>query len=193
MVHCSSQEGIVFLDRDGVINENRHDYVRSVDDLVMLPGSLDALRKLSESKVRSVVVSNQAGVGRGLIPADELDRINSRLSACVESSGGSIAKFYCCTHRKEDNCSCRKPGIGLLLQAREELNVDLSRSYFIGDALSDIQSGRAAGCKTVFVLSGRTSVEEMSEWNCSPDHVAATLSEAVDWVLEDRATKNQSR
>jgi histidinol-phosphate phosphatase family protein len=180
-----SFDGAVFIDRDGVINVNRPDYVKTVDELVLLPDALNALARLRESGLRSIVISNQAGVGRGLISPRELQRINDRLLGEISAHGGCITRIYYCTHRKEENCSCRKPEIGLLLRAKEELDIDLHRSYLIGDALSDIESGKRAGCRTILVLSGRSGLNEVADWGSQPDHIAGTLADAVDWILND--------
>lgn len=177
----------VFLDRDGVINENRADYVRSADDFVLLPSALKALAVLRAAGLRTVVISNQAGVGRGLIPPAELSRIDRKLHAAANDNDGAIERIYYCTHAKDEGCDCRKPGIGLLLKASDELGVRLPGSYLIGDALSDIECGQRAGLRTVLVLSGRTSIEETAGWAIEPDHIADDLLDAVEWVLNNRA------
>ena len=175
---------VVLLDRDGVINGNRDDYVKTVDEFVFLPGVLEGLAKLKEAGITAVVVSNQAGVGRGLIAPAELERINRKMLRMVVEHGGEISGLYYCVHRKDEGCSCRKPEIGLFHRASAELDFDLAESYFIGDTRSDIEAGRRAGCRTVLVLTGMASAEEIGTWDdCRPDFVARDLPSAVDWIL----------
>jgi len=173
----------VFMDRDGVINRNRDDYVKSVDEFEFLPGALEGLARLRQAGVKVVVVSNQAGVGRGLIPRDELERITAAMLSGVERHGGEITGVYYCVHRKDEGCGCRKPEPGLLLKARGELGLDTACSYFIGDAESDICAGNRAGCRTILVLTGKSSARDVDHWEVRPDHVAPDLPSAVEWVL----------
>ena len=145
----------VFLDRDGVINKNRSDYVRSADQLVYLPGAFDALRLLAGTRFRTVVVSNQSAVGRGIITVAQAHAINDELVATVHRYGGRIDAAYLCPHLPSDGCDCRKPRPGMLLRAARELNLDLERSFLIGDAITDCAAGKAAGARCILVLTGR--------------------------------------
>lgn len=174
---------VVLLDRDGVINRNRDDYVKNADELAFLPGALEGLAKLKEAGATTVVISNQAGVGRGLIAADDFKRINERIREAVRDHGGEIAGFYYCLHRKDENCECRKPKTGLFLQASSELGFDLHGAFFVGDSESDIEAGRKAGCRTVLVLTGLASAEDVESWSWKPHHIAADLGSAVDHIL----------
>lgn len=174
---------VVFLDRDGVINANRSDYVRTVDEFVFLPGALEGLAKLTAAGIPVVVISNQAGVGQGLIDPAELERINEKMCHTVAKHGGEISGLYYCVHQKDAGCECRKPGIGLLCKASADMDFPLGESYFVGDAESDIEAGLKAGSKTIFVLTGRTSADQMQTWKCRPDYVAESLPAAVDYIL----------
>lgn len=174
---------VVILDRDGVINENRDDYVRTADEFVFLDGALEGLAKLRKAGATTVVVSNQAGVGRGLIDPAELERINRKMLLEVAEHGGKISGLYYCVHRREEHCDCRKPETGLLRRASGELGFDLTDSYLVGDAGSDIEAGRRAGCRTVLVLTGKASAEEAAAWSEKPEHIAPDLPAAVDWIL----------
>lgn len=178
---------VVLLDRDGVINRNRDDYVKTVDELVFIPGALEGLARLHEAGITTVIVSNQAGVGRGIIDPDELERINEKLLNTIAEHGGEISGIYYCLHRKDELCSCRKPEPGLLQQASKDLGFDLADAYFVGDAESDIECGSRVGCRTVFVLTGRTALDEVDRWQVKPDYIASDLSQAVDWILESLA------
>jgi histidinol-phosphate phosphatase family protein len=182
----SNFTGVVFIDRDGVINHNRNDYVKCVDEFVFLPGVLIALSILHKNKMAVVVVSNQAGVAKGIISTDDLARIDSKLQRCVEETGGNIDGIYYCTHKPEDKCNCRKPEPGLIIRARKDLDLGDCPSYLVGDALSDICAGMNTGCTTVFVLSGRTSIHEVESWDQKPDHIADDLLAAVDWIIHRR-------
>jgi D-glycero-D-manno-heptose 1,7-bisphosphate phosphatase len=136
----------LFLDRDGVIIENRDEYVRTWDDVAIIPGAIEAIAALTAfNTYRIVIVTNQSPIGRGLITKAVAERINRQLVGAIESAGGRIAAVFVCPHTDADNCDCRKPRPGLLLQAAKELHLDLSNSLMIGDALTDIKAARAAG------------------------------------------------
>lgn len=173
----------VFIDRDGVINENRNDYVKTAEEFVIIPKALDGLSRLRASGIITIVVSNQAGVGRGLIAIAELDRINQKMIETVTAHGGCITDLYYCPHDKDAGCDCRKPGTGMFRRAAREYGIDLAGSYFIGDAKTDVEAGLSAGCKTVLVLTGRTAINDVDDWEFMPDHIAPDLPAAVDWIL----------
>lgn len=146
----------IFIDRDGVIIENRENYVRSWADVDILPEAVEALRLASSSKYKIVIVTNQSGIGKGLIPPDTARRINRRLLKIIAKGGGRIDGVYVCPHTPDDHCACRKPKPGLLLTAAQDLAIELSQSIMIGDALSDIQAGQQAGvAASILVLTGR--------------------------------------
>lgn len=150
----------IFLDRDGVIIENQPAYVRSWADVIIYPEALTALAGISDGPYKIVIVTNQSVVGRGIISLDAAQAINERLVNEIAGANGRIDKVYICPHAPEAQCNCRKPKPGLLLQACQELSLDLSRSIMIGDALTDLQAGQAAGvARTALVLSGRGAVQ----------------------------------
>jgi D-glycero-D-manno-heptose 1,7-bisphosphate phosphatase len=146
----------VFVDRDGVINVNRAEHVRTWSDLEFLPGALDGLALLARFGVPVVVVTNQAIVNRGLVMRDTLDRIHERMVAEVDRRGGAIRQVLICPHRSEEGCSCRKPAPGLLVSAAADLEIDPSEAVMIGDHPHDLEAARRAGCPSILVLSGRT-------------------------------------
>lgn len=149
-------EPAVFLDRDGVIIENREDYVRCWDDVAFFPAALAALREFRNSPFRIILITNQSAVGRGLITLPQADELNRRVIAEIEQAGGRVDGAWMCPHAPHENCACRKPRPGLLLQAAQAMDLDLARSYMIGDALSDVQAGRAAGVReALLVRTGR--------------------------------------
>ncbi len=174
----------IFLDRDGVLIENRDDYIRDWSHVEFIPGAMEALSLPGLKNYRVVLVTNQSAVGRGLLTLDAACRINDRLLEHIHALGGRIDGLYMCPHVPEDGCQCRKPRPGLLLQASRELNLDLSASWMIGDAWSDVQAGQAAGVRqSILLRTGRGS----QQVNLPPpgdlqghlilDHLAAALEE----------------
>ena len=168
----------IFLDRDGVLLENRPDYVRSWDDVEIFPGALEALAKASRSSHKFVIVTNQSAVGRGLIEVEEAEAINRQLVIEVHKAGGRIDAVCMCVHAPEQECDCRKPKPGLLLQAAGLLGIDLENSTMIGDAITDVEAGEAAGVGQVaMVRTGRG--EEELKVNGQVSHVYEDLAEAL--------------
>ncbi len=181
---------VIFLDRDGVINEfpGHGFYVTKVKDFHFIPGSLEAIRTLTESGHKIFVISNQAGVGKGVYSHDKLKRIDAKMTKGVEKAGGKIRKSFYCTHRSDAGCDCRKPGIGLLRKALKSLNKTIThaqKAFFIGDTEGDIKTGHNAGCKTIFVLSGHSDRHYMRRWKVKPDYVAQDLKAAVEIILNE--------
>jgi len=145
----------IFIDRDGVICRNRNDHVKSWEEFVFLPNVLEALARLARLDMYIIVITNQAVINRHMVPIEVMNDIHARMVRVIEAAGGRVDRVMYCPHRPDEFCTCRKPQPGLLLLAAEELGVDLSRSYFIGDAEADMQAGRAAGCRRYLVLTGR--------------------------------------
>jgi D-glycero-D-manno-heptose 1,7-bisphosphate phosphatase len=176
----------IFLDRDGVIIENRSDYVRSWEDVSFIPGALAALAKASASKYKIIIVTNQSAIGRGIISYQAAEEINLRLTRAISNAGGRVDGVFMCPHAPEENCSCRKPQPGLLLQAAQALDLDLSRSTLIGDALSDMQAGQAAGvCQRILVRTGRGDHQNSlpKPQGLDPYCTCDSLAEALDNCL----------
>lgn len=172
----------VFLDRDGVIIENRANYVRSWEDVSFFPPALKALAGASRSPYRFVFITNQSAIGRGLLSYQAAIELHSRIVAEVERSGGRIDGSYICPHHPQDGCSCRKPKPGLLFQAAEELCLDLSRSIMIGDALTDLKAGKSAGVlRTILLKTGRGADQARlpNSSSCQPFEVFDNLAEAL--------------
>lgn len=145
----------IFLDRDGVICQNRPDHVKSWDEFRFIPGVKNSLAALSKLDLPIIVVTNQAIIGRGIVPASVVEDIHQRMVSEIAAYGGRIDRVITCPHRPEDKCSCRKPEPGMLLQAAAEMDIDLSRSYLVGDATTDLVAGQQVGCHTFLVLTGR--------------------------------------
>ncbi len=176
----------IFLDRDGVINHDRQDYVKSWEELELLPRAAEAVAGLAQLGWPVVVVTNQAGIGRGLTTEAAVEDVNARLVAALSEAGGRIDLVLYCPHRPDEGCSCRKPQPGLLLAAAERLDLDLRRSYLIGDAESDILAGQRAGCRTVLVLTGRgrQQLALLAEHDVTDFWVAEDLGQAVARILQ---------
>lgn len=165
----------VFLDRDGVICENRPDHVKSWDEFQFLPGAKASLAALSRLDLPIIVVTNQAIVGRGIVSADVVDNIHRRMLAEVEAYGGRIDHVVYCPHRPEDRCGCRKPEPGMLLSTAAQMGIDLSQSYMVGDAVTDLMAGHQVGCQTLLVLTGR-GVQQLVPALHMVDHFTITRS-----------------
>jgi len=147
----------VFLDRDGTIIEDSG-YLRDSQAIRPLPGALEALRRFCEAGWLLIVVTNQSGVGRGLISNEDMLEVRSAFEAVLERAGVRITATYCCLHAPEENCACRKPSPSMLFQAAAENSIDLSNSWMIGDREGDILSGRNAGCSTIWLRNNIHSV-----------------------------------
>ncbi|MFQ5924229.1 MAG: HAD-IIIA family hydrolase [Anaerolineales bacterium] len=145
----------IFLDRDGVISENRADYVKSWDEFVFLPNVLEPLRRISRRHLAIVLITNQSGIGRGYVAKSTVENIHQQMRDIIHAAGGRVDAIYYCPHRPAEDCSCRKPKPGLLNLAAWELNLDLTKSFFIGDAVSDVEAALSVGCSPVYVLSGK--------------------------------------
>jgi D-glycero-D-manno-heptose 1,7-bisphosphate phosphatase len=175
----------IFLDRDGVINENRTDHVKSWGEFRFIPGALHALRTLTQAGVRIFVVTNQAIINRGVVDRAVVDDIHARMVAVAAQHDAIISAVRCCPHRPDEWCGCRKPHPGMLLGLAEEYGVDLDQAVMVGDALTDIAAGKAAGCRTVLVRTGRGAAQlALPEARLyRPNAVARDLADAVDWYI----------
>ncbi|MFN8469205.1 MAG: HAD family hydrolase [Caldilineaceae bacterium] len=145
----------VFLDRDGTLNRERADYVKSWQEFEWLPGALDALAVLATLDVPVLVVTNQSALGRGILDPSALHAIHAQARAEALAAGGRVDDFLICPHAPADGCACRKPKPGLLLQAAARYNLDLQCCVFVGDSLTDMQAAEAAGCGWLLVRTGR--------------------------------------
>jgi len=172
----------VFLDRDGVINRNRPDHVKSWAEFEFLPGALDALAELRRRGYRTIVVTNQAGINRGLLTKEAVEEIDNRMIEEVARRGGCIEAVLYCPHRPEEACGCRKPRPGLLLRAQQEFGVDLGRAHLIGDYWTDIAAAVAVGCEPILVLTGRG--REACRLLGGRYPVVRDLRAAVNWILQ---------
>ena len=139
----------VFLDRDGVINKNKIDYVKTINELELFPNIENSIKKLKKNNFFVIVITNQSAINRNLMTYEQLNEIHSAIQIYLKTFDTSIDKFYFCPHRPNQNCNCRKPKTGMLIQAIEEFNIEPRSSWMIGDNDSDIEAGLAIGCKTI--------------------------------------------
>jgi len=174
----------VFLDRDGTIIQ-KISYLHDPDGVELLDGAAEALALLRQHGFLLVIVSNQSGIGRGLLTFDDLVRVHDRLMACLAERGVEPDGTYYCPHAPWERCECRKPMPGLLLQAARELRLDLRRSFMIGDAPNDIEAGRRAGCKTILVTWAEPSEPlPQSDSESGPHAITSNLLQAARWILK---------
>lgn len=180
---------VIFVDRDGVINRDpgswtKHSYVTRWKDFYFLRGAKKAIKLLSDKGFGLILISNQAGVSKGFFTEKKLDDINEKMLKEIRESGGKILKTYYCIHRTSDACDCRKPEIGLFKKAKNELGIGIKGAYFIGDGKVDVEAGKKCGLKTILVLSGKTSLADLDEWETAPDHIFKDLMEAARFITD---------
>jgi histidinol-phosphate phosphatase family protein len=171
---------MVFLDRDGTINVERH-HLASVEGMQLLPGAAAGIRLLNQLGCPVVVISNQPVVARGGCSLEMLDTINRRMVELLASEGASLDAIYTCPHSPEDGCACRKPKTGLIEKGRRAFRAELARSFVVGDKCSDIQAGLASGATTFLVRTGHGLGTERSG-KCMPDYVVDDLEIAAERI-----------
>lgn len=172
---------VVILDRDGVINNDSENYIKSAAEWIPIDGSIEAIAELSSAGYRVVVATNQSGLGRSLFDEFALAQIHHKLCSMVEEAGGIVDGIFYCPHVPEDLCECRKPGTGLLRQIEEEFECSLAGCYFIGDSYKDIQAAETFGCVPVLVRTGNGTQTEQIVKSQGPENVPVfeNLAEAV--------------
>lgn len=176
----------VFLDRDGVINKDRLDFVKSWEEFEFLPSAMEALAILAKTPYRIVVISNQSGIGRGLLSEATLQEIHARMIDQIESCGGRIDAVYYCPHSPDAGCRCRKPAPGLFLAAAQELGIDLTSSWAVGDRQRDVQAANRVGLSSILLDRTLPDVDETPEVQLKFVR-AADLVEAIRIVLNTQA------
>ncbi len=180
--------GVIFLDRDGVINQYPGDrnYVTSLKGFRFIRGAKKALRRLGRAGYKMFVISNQAGVSKGIYSKNTLDKITRNMLNKLAKEKAGIQGVYYCIHREEDKCACRKPKTGLIEKALLEHKIpkhSLKNSFFIGDTQRDILAGKKFGCRTIMVFSGKEKPANQKNWDIQPDFTAKDLSQAADIIL----------
>ena len=175
---------VVFMDRDGVINKypGHKKYVTNEKEFSFIAGSIEGIKKLNEKGFKLFVVSNQAGVAKGIYSEKNLDKINQKMMRSLKKNKTGIEAVYYCTHRDEDNCNCRKPKPGLLHKIMEDLHIKPEISFFIGDSFRDMKAAKSFGAKTVLLLSGQEKISNRKSWEFEPDYIFDNLLLAAHYI-----------
>jgi heptosyltransferase II len=194
--HRNILDGVtVFLDRDGTLNYDPG-YLKVAADLKLLAGVGPALARLKGAGAKLVVVTNQSGVGRGILTLKDLEAIHARLQGLLEQEDAALDAIYFCPHHPDDGCRCRKPNVGMVERAVSELQLDFRRTYLIGDHARDIQLAHRVGAKPILLTPAPVdaqSLDRLKVEQALPDAVAKSMAEAVDWILEDAAKRAKGR
>ena len=174
----------VLLDRDGVINVERGDYTKTVEEWKWAPGALKGIKRLTEAGFGIIVITNQSCISKGILTEAELAGLHEFMLSKIRESGGDILKIYHCPHQLSDGCTCRKPEPGMLLQAAKDYGINLSNTFFIGDAQRDMEAARRAGSRFIFI----DSVSGYSVSKSQPitaDYRTKNLLEAAEIVIRE--------
>lgn len=177
---------LMILDRDGVINEDSEAYIKSPEEWLPIPGSLEAIARLNRADYRVVVASNQSGLARGLFDFDTLNRIHEKMHRALAEVGGGIDAIFFCPHGPEDDCKCRKPKPGLFVDIARRMGIPLQNVPAIGDSLRDLQAAESIGAQPVLVLTGngKNTYRQLGPESQSGIPVYADLAAAVDTLLD---------
>jgi histidinol-phosphate phosphatase family protein len=176
----------IFLDRDGVINKDPGfgDYIESWEEFEFMPGAIDAIKLLNKHGYEIFVISNQAGVAKGLFSEAALDEITKNMLKEIEAKAGKIRSVSYCIHPSDAGCDCRKPNTGLIRKATKGLDIEFKNTYFIGDSRLDVGVGKNIGARTILLLTGKENPRDIKNWEDKPDFIKKDLMEAVRWVLK---------
>lgn len=181
----------IFLDRDGTVNHDSG-YIKDPSGVVLLPGVSEGIKKLkNEFGFKAIVVSNQAGVAKGIMTIADVEAVNVRINNLLKKNGAEIDAFYYCPFHPDFDPSeksiCRKPSPFMIVQAAEEHGIDLSKSYMIGDKASDIESGISAGVKTMLIIGedNRNEISILHNLGKKPNFTAANFKEVCDFIIND--------
>lgn len=179
----SKQIKLVILDRDGVINKESPDYIKSPDEWYALPGSLEAIAMLTKAGFTVAVATNQSGVGRGLYTEDTLSAIHDKMLTIVTNAGGKIDSIFYCPHKPDDACDCRKPKPALLLRALNQLGFLAENTVYIGDSWRDMEAAIAANCKGILVKTGNGQRVLQGNHDLKSIDVREDLRDAVNHII----------
>lgn len=179
-------KNVVFLDRDGVINRDSPNYIKSWSEFEFLPGSLKALKQLSLNGFSIIIITNQSVIHRKMVTKKDLNFIHNMMKKTVRSNGGEIKDIFYCPHVPEDGCDCRKPNPGLIYRAKKRYRIDLEMSIMVGDSAKDIECARNAGCGSAILVQTGNGVKAekiLKEKMIHTDIIVPSLLEAVDWII----------
>lgn len=186
---------LIILDRDGVINHDREDYVKSAEECVPIPGSIEAIVRLSKAGFTVAVATNQSGLAREKFDLDDLEAMHEKIIGLVEEQGGELGGIFYCPHAPDDKCKCRKPLPGMLDAIEAEFNTSVESSYFVGDSLCDLQAALVKGCKPVLVKTGKgeKTLAQLADVQLQTGELQVTVAQvqvfdnlagAVDHILD---------
>ncbi|MCX5810085.1 MAG: HAD family hydrolase [Proteobacteria bacterium] len=171
------KKAAIFFDRDGTLIHDAH-YPSKPDDVRFMPGAREALIQLQQQGFLLFIISNQSGIGRGYITPEEAESVYRKVAADLEASGIKLGYAYYCPHSPDDNCQCRKPSPYMLMDAADKFNLEISRSFMVGDRGVDIETGKRAGCRTILLRENLIVEEQESQ----PDYIAADWSKIVAYI-----------
>jgi D-glycero-D-manno-heptose 1,7-bisphosphate phosphatase len=175
----------VFLDRDGTLNEDNM-YPHKIEHFKILPGVIEGLGKLRKDYI-FIIITNQSGIGRRMFKDEDFHVFNNHLLDVLKKHGIEIKKTYYCPHVPEDNCDCRKPNIKSITDASREFDINIKKSWMIGDHPPDVEIGKRAGTRTIFMLTGhgKQHVDDLKKLDLEPDFIAKGFEEAADFILKN--------
>ncbi|MBW1847807.1 MAG: D-glycero-beta-D-manno-heptose 1,7-bisphosphate 7-phosphatase [Deltaproteobacteria bacterium] len=180
------KQKVLFVDRDGVINKDSPAYIKSWSEFEFLPRSLGAIRRLTENGFDVVLITNQSAVNRNFISKNDLEAIHIRMKEVIKQNGGEVKDIFYCPHRPEDQCDCRKPLPGLILQAQEAYQIDVGKTMMVGDSAKDIECAKNAGCGgSILVQTGNgiTAEKILAEKGIFPSFIVKDLYEAASLLI----------
>lgn len=195
---------LIILDRDGVINHDSADYIKSADEWIAIDGSIDAIARLYKAGFTVVVATNQAGLAKGKFDLDDLEAMHEKLTGLVEEQGAELGAIFYCPHHPDDNCKCRKPMPGMIDAIEAEFNISAEGFYFVGDSLRDLQAAVTKGCKPVLVKTGNgeKTLAQLADVSLQTDaphltddqvHVFDNLASVVDFILANDSDSNAEK
>lgn len=179
---------VIILDRDGVINEDSLNYIKSVDEFIFLPGSINAIAALSKAGFRIGVATNQSGVSRGYYNESTLKAIHQKMLDHINAAGGHIHEIVYCIHKPDEGCACRKPNPGMLLDLATRFRCEASDLVFIGDKMTDLEAAIAAGAKSMLVISQMTDKRALE--TAQQDLIFNSLEKCAEYLLASSSEKN---
>ena len=182
----------VFVDRDGTLNQDSG-YITSPEGLILFPGVVEGIARLNQSGIRVVLVTNQSAIARGLMSIDDLHMIHDKLRRELQKGGAWLDGIFFCPHHPDDGCQCRKPKTGLIAQAMKEIDLNVSRSYLVGDKIIDLELANAVGSTAILVRTSEFSqdaVNAIEKHRVQVGFVAPSFWEGVDWIMRDASNQD---
>jgi len=175
----------VFIDRDGTINANTG-YIKTPDDFKIYKGVAEGIKILNNMGYKVIIITNQSGIARGFFNEEMLEKIHEKMKKELSEKGATVDAIYFCPHHPDEKCNCRKPEPGMLQKAMKDFDVDVQKSFIIGDRMLDVEAGNKIGVKTVLVPENKKKVDiEMQESNITPDIVCDDFYSGVEWIVKN--------